>query len=340
MASRLRQGLGVEVRSFEYSGSSSGIPFAERISLRALATRLAELGPIYRTETGAAKVDVVAHSTGGLLVRAWMAGLAGVPYDGEIRRVVLAGTPNFGTGREAFQEAIVGGLSCAENNSAVRRKQVDQMEYGSTFLCDLTRQWQQQVGGAIHPENILIVVGCSFASDGFCAADTVVTSGSAALPLATPDYVIRRVRRIHFNSLVDVNDANHETYQLVSSFLRQGTADSFYSASSAKGLILAPLIKDSISGDPFTQTGGVQFGQQSPFGVGLPDCDSPFLFASPFRREKPSDPSTGLWTLEDVIGGGCWVVKLRGKYTSTPSNVTVPVGRPAIVDPAIVVRRK
>ena len=68
----------------------------DRRDLRRLATLLGQFIGRELERTNSAQADVIAHSMGGLLVRGWMAGLADVPYDGQIRRLILAGTPNFG----------------------------------------------------------------------------------------------------------------------------------------------------------------------------------------------------------------------------------------------------
>lgn len=53
-----------------------------------------------REKTGAARVDVVAHSKGGVVLLAYLGGLLasrGVPYQADVRRVILAGAPMGGT---------------------------------------------------------------------------------------------------------------------------------------------------------------------------------------------------------------------------------------------------
>ena len=48
------------------------------------------------------QVDVVAHSMGGLVARAWISGMESVPYNNEIRRIITAGTPHFGIPYSSF----------------------------------------------------------------------------------------------------------------------------------------------------------------------------------------------------------------------------------------------
>jgi pimeloyl-ACP methyl ester carboxylesterase len=69
------------------------------ITIEDLASEFgAYIRSLIRQLQGTKQVDVIAHSMGGLIVRAWMAGQinAAVPYNGEIRRLVLIATPNYG----------------------------------------------------------------------------------------------------------------------------------------------------------------------------------------------------------------------------------------------------
>jgi triacylglycerol esterase/lipase EstA (alpha/beta hydrolase family) len=60
--------------------------------------------------TGAAQVDVVAHSAGGIVTRLWLTDLGGLA---RARHVVMLGTPNHGT-TLAEQAGALGPESCAE----------------------------------------------------------------------------------------------------------------------------------------------------------------------------------------------------------------------------------
>jgi hypothetical protein len=213
------------------------------------------------------------------------------------------------------------------------------MAYGSKFLVELNQKWDAKVKGrSIFPTNIMTVVGCTlFAVDGECVTDHVVQAGSAALPVEEPDYLLRHVKRAHFDSLVDIDSRDHETYKLVKKFLETRTADSFYEASLARGLIVVPLVKDPFTLEPFTVTRGINFGQSTPFGDRLPHCEDP-LRSSPFAPFKPSE-STGWWSLTEVLQG-CWVVQVNSrKYLSSELQVDVTPGRPTITIPLVVVRK-
>ena len=58
------------------------------------ALQLADAISRVRELTGAPQVDVLAHSKGGLAAWIYLAGLAGIPYNGEVRRYIMLGTPN------------------------------------------------------------------------------------------------------------------------------------------------------------------------------------------------------------------------------------------------------
>ena len=327
-----------KVANFEYD-SASGIPRSERRDLRRLASHLARYIQDQMAELGVDQVDVIAHSMGGLLARAWMARLTDMPYSNEIRRLVLAGTPNFGVPETSLDSLLDLLGKCEENSRRVMRDQAGKMFYGSEFLKELTGKWDQKVGESIFPQNILTLVGCTLAaSDGECVTDHLVDAGSAALPVETNDYAVRYVKRAHFSSLVDIDSRDHETYQLVKKFLETGTADSFYEASLARGLIVVPLIEDPFTQEPFTQRRRVQFGQNTPFGRRLPHCNN-LLLSSPFTPNEPSNRRTGWWTLADVIEG-CWSVQVDSRRFISPElEVNVTAGRPTITIPLVVLEK-
>ena len=61
------------------------------------ALQLADAISRVRELTGAPQVDVLAHSKGGLAAWIYLAGLAAIPYNGEVRRYIMLGTPYGGT---------------------------------------------------------------------------------------------------------------------------------------------------------------------------------------------------------------------------------------------------
>ncbi|EGD55048.1 esterase/lipase family protein [Gordonia neofelifaecis] len=87
---------------FDQGGVATLLPAANGVA--GIARSAAQLGHYIdrvRTATGAAKVDVVAHSQGGLVVRQWMKHDGGAdaadPAKTKIGRFVMLATPNHGT---------------------------------------------------------------------------------------------------------------------------------------------------------------------------------------------------------------------------------------------------
>jgi triacylglycerol esterase/lipase EstA (alpha/beta hydrolase family) len=109
---------------------------------------------------GVTQVDLVAHSMGGLVARAWIAGLAQdelgdpVPYQGEIRRLVMAATPHYGADiaskskylaklRKLSSDLSLDPPFDSCRNNQVRDAQASQMVFGSAFLKKLHEAWAQ-----------------------------------------------------------------------------------------------------------------------------------------------------------------------------------------------------
>jgi len=178
----------------------------------------------------AKRVDVIAHSMGGLAVRAWMADLfpfVGKGYAGEIRKLVLVGVPNYGAAWAKLCKVF--GVAC--------QLQEQQMEYGSNFLWDLHENWRLK--RPIDPSQTLIVAG---SCDGNTDSDGVVKLSSATLPLEFGDSPVRIIPYKHSSyarlgvditeawcplnagSLIDVDNRDHATFWLSKEFLETGKA--------------------------------------------------------------------------------------------------------------------
>ncbi|MGH7771536.1 MAG: esterase/lipase family protein [Candidatus Binatia bacterium] len=266
MRTFLEEDLQVPVRVFDYAGDGSGVP--DRLSRRDLKTLSSHLASSilgFIKELGASQVDVVAHSMGGLLVRAWMAGLTDpeVPYSQEIRRLVLAGSPNFGV--HNIPPPVLG---CAETEE-VRKAQRQQIIHGSQFLKGLNKRWEDKLrrDTDISGHNIMTIVGCGNSKES-CLSDNIVLSSSATLPRTSPqDYVVRYVNKKHYKSgrpgagMVDINSREHETYQLVKQFFgsEDGSIGPSIDADAEDGLAIAPLVGQSAQ--PFSKKKAVNFGK-------------------------------------------------------------------------------
>lgn len=183
------------------------------------------------------RVDIVAHSMGGLVTRAYVAGLAqeasngdkSLPYNGKIRRIVTAGTPNYGASLTSLGGA-------RESRLADTDAQQTQMEYGSDFLWALHTGWQQNAvkAGAFDSANLLAIAGAADMTTMACDEDNndgIVFLSSAVLPAAfLPSGQIRHVPYPHATlfctqapSLVGVraeDGTSHLVYRYAKAFLQ------------------------------------------------------------------------------------------------------------------------
>jgi triacylglycerol esterase/lipase EstA (alpha/beta hydrolase family) len=99
----LLENEGFEVCYMDYEGSKDE-------SIEDLAAGLSFLIDNILSETGSSEIDIVAHSMGGLIVRAYMTGLIapwGKPYKGKIRRFIMAGTLNHGSAWAALKPCLL-----------------------------------------------------------------------------------------------------------------------------------------------------------------------------------------------------------------------------------------
>lgn len=144
------------------------------LTIESLAVRFQQ----YLAGIPAPQVDVVAHSMGGLIVRAYLAGLQPgdlaltPPVNTKIRKVVFIGTPHFGT--NAFSLFTSFGIQTSE------------MEIGSAMLFDLAT-WNQGTDDLRGVDAIAIIGngGTSHYDDG------LVPLSSSSLAFAAPDHKTR-----------------------------------------------------------------------------------------------------------------------------------------------------
>lgn len=170
-------------------------------------------------------VDVIAHSMGGLVVRAYLQGWTTSPYltppaNPKIRKLVLLGTPNFGV----------------SNNFAVlwSATQVTEMQFGSPLLWYLAT-WNQLYDD-LRGVDTLAIVGTAGNTLKGVAWDGVVDVSSASISFADLSGLRTRVvpychsSSVNFllcagvENIAEVNDRSHLSYQLLRSFL-DGTSD-------------------------------------------------------------------------------------------------------------------
>lgn len=95
--------------------------------IRTNSARLAATVAAVKARTGAAKVDIVSHSMGGLVSRYYVKNLGGAA---NVDSLIMLGTPNYGTNLANIAEFLTFG-SCVGITSC------EQMARGSGFLNDL-----------------------------------------------------------------------------------------------------------------------------------------------------------------------------------------------------------
>jgi DNA-binding beta-propeller fold protein YncE len=202
---------------------------------------LAGRDPLGGISPGFDRVDIVAHSMGGLESRALIAGLAlsaqsqPISYNGQIRKLIMVGTPNYGVPAD---EAILGSRLGQLLGAIANPDQVKELTAGSDFLVELDRRWHVNVAPEhrIDPSDMLVIVGtASVDGDEYTHLpdDEAVPNSSATLPceflpcsdLPRTDHV-RYVPYKHADFLpgnvsaeVNVDSENHKTLALIRDFI-------------------------------------------------------------------------------------------------------------------------
>jgi uncharacterized protein (TIGR03437 family) len=195
-----------------------------------LGNRLGEFLRSLRYQTGepVSQVDIVAHSMGGLTVRSYLAGKqtqAGVftpPADTKIRKIVFLGTPHFGTPATG----LLGGLAGVGGGDA----QTDELQVGSPFVFDLAT-WNQGIDDLRGIDAIAVLGnvsnGALLMNARFGDGVTTLTSGSLGFVAPERTQVIPYCHTdiaslLCLNSkgnLADMNSADHQSAQIILSFL-------------------------------------------------------------------------------------------------------------------------
>ncbi|HEV8413034.1 MAG TPA: alpha/beta fold hydrolase [Bryobacteraceae bacterium] len=199
-----------------------------------------------RSAENATGVDIVAHSEGGLVTRAWMAGLSmnsslqAWPYSGQVVRLATIGSPHYGIALQANGSKLDPAIM--QNFTGCSDTQASEMSYGSAFISTLHDQWQVFQSGqtALSNSNLLFVAGTnstgsleckglisSFAA-GVSCNDGLVDVESAVLPGASLTENIRYVPYQHCDTCgfgipeARVTDSSHLTYKIIEPWLVSG----------------------------------------------------------------------------------------------------------------------
>jgi uncharacterized protein (TIGR03437 family) len=191
-------------------------------SARPNIEQLAQAFGNFLDSLGAPQVDVVAHSMGGLIVRAYLAGklpqgVFSPPAVVPIRKAVFIATPHAGL---LAISGLVGGNTTDS--------QTVEMFAGSNFLWDLAT-WNQRMDD-LRGIDALTLAGNLGGSDGSeHSNDGVVVLTSASLAVTLGADRVRVLPYCHANDLPSllcdgpgiavVTNRSHPTYQIVTSFL-------------------------------------------------------------------------------------------------------------------------
>ena len=282
------------------------------ISIEQLAGQLNNYiaGLQYTDGTPVTHVDLVAHSMGGLIARAYLAGkgqTSGVfapPANPKVRKLIAIATPHFGS----FQAGYVGA-------------QESEMALGNQFLWDLAtwNQGQDDLRGV----DALAVIG-NAGTEGAInnASDGVVSLTSASLGFAAPDQRTRIVPYCHVTpgfltsfgmscnnnqGIADINDPSHLTAEIVRSFLANTTA--------------WQSIGNPPSTDPFLKTyGGEMLALKGANDVYFTDLTAvSFDNGAGSLMAGPSNAIASLYYSEFIAGG-------QHNFSMTHSNGQVTTG--------------
>ena len=302
------------------------------------------------------RVDVVAHSMGGLILRAYLAGKQEAPgkfaplNNPRIRKVIFTATPHFGSYQAAGPLATF----------LPSLTQANEMKPGSQFLLDLAT-WNQGRDDLRGVDAIAIVGDQGVWNNTTRASDGLVSLTSASLDFARPDERTRIVPYCHFQmdsgslaanllgcagpGIAFIDSSAHPTYRIIRSFLDDTNQWQFIGTSPALNPRLATNggvdVALKAADDTFvSNVGSVTFdngaGQLSPgpsafYGEFVPSGSHSFML---------NTPSGALNVNSTVLAGGIrpLVFKLgpmitgvqSATLTGLPGN-TVAYGSPIVV---------
>ncbi len=220
----------------------------------------------YTDGTPVQTVDLVAHSMGGLIARAYLAGkqvTSGVflpPTNAKVRKLILIATPNFGSFQAPKAYSLIGG------------PQLFELQPGSQFLLDLAT-WNKGQDDLRGVDALAIVGNAGYDGNLANASDGVVSLTSAALGFAQLDQRTRIVPYCHTDpgffaglgmscnsppqgiAKVDIN-GQHPTARIVRSFLAD-TQD-----------WMSAVLSRTPTQDPYlSQYGGIYFALENAGGT-------------------------------------------------------------------------
>ncbi len=160
------------------------------------ARRLKEIVDIVKYRTGKSKVNIIAHSMGGLVARKYLQ----IYGEDSVYKLIMIGTPNFGLRGEVIEFCPVTG----------EKKECEDMSAGSAFLKKLSNFVPRQT-----KMSTITGVGCAM---GYGDGDGVVLSRDSSLPYAK-DYKIEG--NCSFTNLLHVEMLDTNKYPKAYSVIKE-----------------------------------------------------------------------------------------------------------------------
>ena len=281
-------------------------------SIESLAAYLGQaIASLHYTDGSAInQVDVIAHSMGGLIVRAYLAGMQNngafqPPTNPKIRKFIEIATPNFGS----FQAFNLG-------------TQSSEMYPGSAFLWNLNR-WNQN-GDDLRGVDALAIIGdascCGlgslFAPNGSNSGDGVVSLSSASLSFTRDASRTRILPYCHTTSIPGCSNAGianptqaPETGTIITSFL---VGSNVWAST---GSTTSPYL---------AQYGGMYFAVETAAGPYLTDLSSAQFGTVTLQS---GGATNSVFFREFVSGTGTFTANSSSVGQISYGPATVPIGR-------------
>ncbi len=214
----------------------NGVPVTNHPPIESLGNAFGQFLSSLRYQRGeeVSQVDIVAHSMGGLIVRSYLAGKqlqSGAftpPAVTKIRKIVFLGTPHFGSPATGLLGGIAGGDA-----------QTDELQPGSRFVFDLAT-WNQGIDDLRGTDAISVLGnaanGALLMQAQFGDGVTTLTSGSLGFVAPERTQVIRYCHtdvaapicstdpRNNLGNIAEINTADHQSAQIILSFLNDTPA--------------------------------------------------------------------------------------------------------------------
>lgn len=329
---------------FDYSaltdcnGIRPSVPFVADAFAAFVENSIVGLAPPYN-----GKLNVLAHSMGGLVARAYMAGLANRPYNGAFKRIAMAATPNYGI--SPFKSEFLSWLNCGPKQGDI---QEEDLKSGSQFIATLDRAWKVN-GLPIPARNVLTIAGVY---NPIVESDGGVEVASAMLPQDQGTHVAYNTCAHNSSfpfrdcSIVkeEGNDATtHPTFQIVSQFFRPGYVPHLPPPALNWGVVMIRFV-NSTTGSAVGITNRPKFSfELANFGIEVLKCNSASkALALPHAMAScPALESGGIASFSGLPAGPFKLeytrtTKLKGtdgtKYEFNTLNGVVIPGRPIVYD--------